>query len=68
MKTKEVKLEKDKTEVAEKLEQATKKIDALQLDLKAAERYKGIAVFSPVIFSLFFLSKTKMFWLTRIGN
>jgi hypothetical protein len=41
MKTKEIKLEKDKTELTEKLDQANKRIEALQLDLKAAERYKG---------------------------
>lgn len=42
MKAKETKLEKDKTEVTEKLDQANKRVESLQLDLKAAERYKGL--------------------------
>lgn len=44
MKAKETKLEKEKTEVTEKVEQANKRIETLQLDLKAAERYKGESV------------------------
>lgn len=46
-KDKSTKLEKEKSEMAEKFELTQKKVEALQLDLKAAERYKGALWIRP---------------------